>query len=108
METEKEWHFVLNLTKNRQARWFIGLKRVNGSHKWSWLSERVAWVNDSSTGTWRWKEGEPNNFEKEKCGEMMKNGKYNNIKCQGKRYDDAPGYICEEQVSKFMIIPKRY
>ena len=108
METEKEWHFVLNLTKNHQARWFIGLKRVNGSHTWSWLSGRVAWVNDNSTGTWRWKKGEPNYFEKEKCGEMMKNGKYNNIPCQAHTYDDNPGYICEKQVSKFMIIPKQY
>ena len=37
---------------------------------------------------------------------MMKNGKYNNIKCQAHKYDDNPGYICEKQVSKFMIMPK--
>ena len=106
METEKEWHFVKNLTKNHQGRWFIGLKRVCGSHTWSWLSESVAWDNDSSTGTWRWSDGEPNNFEKENCTEIMKDGKYNNIKCQGDGYDDSPGYICEKQFSKFTIMPK--
>ena len=107
METEQEWHFVKNLIKKRKkTRWFIGLKRVNGSHTWSWLSESVAWVNDSSTGAWRWRKGEPNNFETEKCGETTKNGKYNNIKCQGDNYDDNPGYICEKQVSKFIIMSK--
>ena len=50
--------------------------------------------------------GEPNSFKTEKCGEMMKNGKYNNIKCQADTYDENPGYICEKQVSKFMIMPK--
>ena len=107
METEKEWHFVKNLTINREkARWFIGLKTVNGSHTWSWLNESIAWVNGTSAGTWRWNNGEPNNFETEKCGEMLRYGKYNNIKCQGKNYDGDPGYICEKQVSKFMIMPK--
>ena len=37
---------------------------------------------------------------------MMKNGKYNNIPCQAHEHDDNPGYICEKQVSKFMIMPK--
>ena len=107
METEKEWHFVKNLTKKHgNKRWFIGLKTVNGSHTWSWLNERIAWVNGTSAGTWRWNNGEPNNFETEKCGEMLQYGKYNNIKCQGKNYDGDPGYICEKQVSKFMIMPK--
>ena len=108
METEKEWHFVKNLTIKRRekARWFIGLKTVNGSHTWSWLNESIAWVNGTSAGTWRWNNGEPNNFETEKCGEMLRYGKYNNIKCQGKNYDGDPGYICEKQVSKFMIMPK--
>ena len=108
METEKEWHFVHNLTKKSERtkiRWFIGLERVNGSHSWRWLSESIACVNETSTGTWHWNTGEPNNFEIEKCGEMMKNGKYNNIKCQADKYDDDPGYICEKQVSKFMIMP---
>ena len=108
METEKEWHFVHNLTKKSEQtkiRWFIGLERVNGSHSWRWLSESIACVNEKSTGTWRWSTGEPNNFKTEKCGEMMKNGKYNNIKCQADKYDDDPGYICEKQVSKFMIMP---
>ena len=107
METEKEWHFVTNLTKNQtKTRWFIGLKTVNGSHTWSWLNESIAWVNGTSAGTWRWNNGEPNNFETEKCGEMLQYGKYNNIKCQGTNYDGDPGYICEKQVSKFMIMPK--
>ena len=107
METEKEWHFVKNLVINRRkVRWFIGLERVNRSHSWSWLSESIACVDETSTGTWRWNTGEPNNFKTEKCGEMMTNGKYNNIKCQAHKYDDNPGYICEKQVSKFMIMPK--
>ena len=107
METEKEWHFVKNLVKNRRkVRWFIGLERVNRSHSWSWLSESIACVDETSTGTWRWNTGEPNNFKTEKCGEMTRNGKYNNIKCQANKYDDNPGYICEKQVSKFMIMPK--
>ena len=39
METEKEWHFVKNLTKKRTKKlWFIGLERVDGSHIWYWLS----------------------------------------------------------------------
>ena len=50
--------------------------------------------------------GEPNNIEREKCGEMMKNGKYNSIPCQAHSYDDNPGYICEKHFSKFMIMPK--
>ena len=45
-------------------------------------------------------------LNQKKCGEMMKNGKYNNIKCQADTYDENPGYICEKQVSKFMIMPK--
>lgn len=107
METEQEWHFVKNLTKKRKKeRWFIGLKRGNGSHTWCWLIERIPCMNVTSTGTWRWTRGEPNNLEREKCGETTKNGKYNNIRCQGDSYDDNPGYICEKQVSKFMIIPK--
>ena len=107
METEREWHFVMNLTKKlNKGRWFIGLKIVDGSHAWCWLSESIAYVNENSSPTWRWNNGEPNNFEREKCGEMTKNGKYNNIRCQGESYDDNPGYICEKQVSKFMIIPK--
>ena len=108
METEKEWHFVKNLTikRRKKARWFIGLKTVNGSHTWSWLNESIAWVNGTSAGTWRWNNGEPNNIETEKCGEMLQYGKYNNIKCQGTNYDGNPGYICEKQVSKFMIMPK--
>ena len=107
METEKEWHFVKNLTKKRRkTRWFIGLERVDGSHTWYWLSGSIAFVNGTSAGTWRWNKGEPNNFGKEKCGEIWKNGKYGNIKCQGTYYNDGPGYICEKQVSKFMIMPK--
>ena len=109
METEKEWHFVKNLTekhKGNKRRWFIGLKRVDGSHAWCWLSERIACVNVTSTSTWRWSKGEPNNFETEKCGVMLRNGVYNNIPCRAKRYQDDPGYICEKQVSKFMIMPK--
>ena len=107
METEKEWHFVKNLTKKRRkVRWFIGLERVDGSYTWYWLSGSIAWVNGTSAGTWRWNKGEPNNFGKEKCGEMLQNGKYDNIKCQADTYDENPGYICEKQVSKFMIMPK--
>ena len=106
METEKEWHFVHNLTKNQtKPRWFIGLKTFDGSHTWSWLNESIAWVNGTSAGTWRWNNGEPNNFKTEHCVEMWQNGKYNNIKCQAYSYDDDPGYICENQVSKFMIMP---
>ena len=109
METEKEWHFVHNLTKKNQrtkVRWFIGLERVNKSYSWSWLSENIACANETSNGTWRWSTGEPNNFKTEKCVEMMKNGKYNNIPCQAHSYDDNPGYICEKHFSKFMIMPK--
>ena len=107
METVSEWHFVKNLIKKRiKVRWFIGLERVDGSYTWYWLSGSIAWVNGTSAGTWRWSKGEPNNFKKEKCVEMMKNGKYNNIPCQAHSYDDNPGYICEKQVSKFMIMPK--
>ena len=109
METEKEWHFVHNLTKKNQltkVRWFIGLERVNKSYSWSWLSECIACVNETSTGTWRWNAGEPNNIEREKCGQMWKNGKYNSIPCQAHSYHDNPGYICEKHFSKFMIIPK--
>ena len=108
METEKEWHFVKNLTeKRKKTRWFIGLRAVdNGSPKWSWLSESIAWVNGTSAGTWRWNKGEPNNFETEKCGEMLQYGVYNNIACQKKTYDGDPGYICEKQVSKFIIMLK--
>ena len=109
METEKEWHFVKNLTikhKRNKKRWFIGLKRVNGSHTWWWLSGIIARVNETSFGTWRWNRKEPNNFGKENCGEMLLRGKYNNIPCQTNSYDGRPGYICEKQVSKFMIMPK--
>ena len=103
METEKEWHFVKNLTEKRtKTRWFIGLERVIGSYMWYWLSGSIAWVN----GTWRWNKGEPNNFKTEKCGEMLQNGKYQNILCQAINYFEDPGYICEKQVSKFMIMPK--
>ena len=107
METEKEWHFVKNLTEKRtKTLWFIGLERVNGSYMWYWLSGSIAWVNGTSAGTWRWNKGEPNNFKTEKCGEMWQNGKYQNIPCQAKNYFEDPGYICEKQVSKFMIMPK--
>ena len=107
METEREWHFVKNLTKkHRENHWFIGLKRFDGSHKWSWLSKSSAWVNGTSAGTWRWNKGEPNNLEEEKCGEMWPNGKYNNIPCEAKSYFNNPGYVCEEQFCKLMIIPK--
>ena len=107
METEREWHFVMNLTKKRKKeRWFIGLKIVDGSHAWCWLSGSIAYVNESSSGTWRWTKGEPNNFETEKCVEMLQYGKYNNIRCQAQHYDNDPGYNCEKQVSKFMIMPK--
>ena len=105
METEKEWHFVHNLTKKQQkTRWFIGLKRVDGSHTWSWLTESIRWVKGTSAGRWRWNDGEPNHFETEHCVEMLENGKYNNIKCEADNYHDNPGYICENQVSKFMIM----
>ena len=70
------------------------------------MSGSIAWVNGTSAGTWRWNTGEPNNFGKEKCGEMLQNGKYHNIPCQGRTYHGDPGYICEKQVSKFMIMPK--
>ena len=107
METEEEWHFVKNLIKKRtKRRWFIGLERVDGSYTWYWLSGSIAWVNGTSAGTWRWSEGEPTNFGKEKCGEMLLNGKYNNIPCQAGIYYGDPGYICEKQVSKFIIMPK--
>ena len=107
METEKEWHFVKNLTeKQTKARWFFGLERVDGSYAWYWLSGSIAWVNGTSAGTWRWNTGEPNNFGKEKCGEMWLNVKYHNIPCQADVHDEDPGYICEKQVSKFMIMPK--
>ena len=106
METEKEWLFVKNLTKEREkTRWFIGLKRVDGFPTWCWCSKSIVCVNGTSTGTWRWNTGEPNQLEKEKCVEMWKNGVYNNIECEAARYDDNPGYICEKQVSKFMITP---
>ena len=111
METEKEWHFVRNLTgelKRGKTRWFIGLETVDGSNTWSWLSKSKAYVNNGSTGTWRWSENEPNNFKKEKCGEMLQDGKYNNIACQKESYDGYPGYICEKQVSKFMIMLKLF
>ena len=107
METVSEWHFVKTLIKKRiKVRWFIGLERVDGSYTWYWLSGSIAWVNGTSAGTWRWNTGEPNNFGKENCGEMLQNGKYNNIRCQGDMYDGNPGYICEKEVSKFMIMPK--
>ena len=108
METEKEWHFVKNLTKKIEGktRWFIGLKRANGSRTWCWVSESKACVNRTSTGTWRWNTHEPNNFGVEHCGEMLGNGKYNNIKCQIRNPGEDPGYICEKQVSKFMILTK--
>ena len=106
METESEWHFVKNLVKNRRkVRWFIGLKRVDGFPTWCWCSKSIVCVNGTSTGTWRWTAGEPNKLETEKCVEMWKNGEYNNIKCEAAHYDDNPGYICEKQVSKFMIMP---
>ena len=107
METEKEWQFVKNLTEKRtKRRWFIGLKTVAGNNSWFWLSKRKAYVKDGLTGTWRWGKDEPNKLEKEKCVEMMRNGKYNNIPCQARGYYDDPGYICEKQFSKFMIMPK--
>ena len=37
---------------------------------------------------------------------MLQDGKYDNISCQKESYDDSPGYICEKQVSKFMIMLK--
>ena len=102
METEREWHFVMNLTKKRKKeRWFIGLKIVDGSHAWCWLSGSIAYVNENSSGTWRWNKGEPNHLETDKCVEMWQNGKYNNMMCRGEHYDENPGYICEKQVSKF-------
>ena len=82
------------------------MERVSGSHTRCWLSESIACANETSSGTWRWNTGEPNNFKQEKCGEMIKNGKYNNIKCQAHTYDDNPGYICEKYFSVFMIMPK--
>ena len=109
METEKEWHFVKSLTikhKRKKRHWFIGLKRVDGSHTWCWLSGNTACVNETSPGTWRWNKNEPNNFRTENCGEMLPKGKYNNIPCQATWYFGHPGYICEKQVSKFMIMPK--
>ena len=107
METEKEWHFDRNLTKNkRKTRWFIGLfESANSSNTWYWLSKSKAWVNEDSDEKWRWNEGEPNNHNREKCVEMMQNGEYSNIECQKEKYDDNPGYICEKQVSKSMIMP---
>ncbi|PFX13722.1 hypothetical protein AWC38_SpisGene22169 [Stylophora pistillata] len=68
METEREWHFVKNLTKERKQRkdrWFIGLKIVNGSHTWKWLSNSTPWVNGTSTRIWRWEGNEPNNLNTE-------------------------------------------
>ena len=111
METKREWHFVKNLakkqTKTRRGKHqFIGLKRFDGSCAWSWLNKTIAWVNGTSAGTWRWNKGEPNKLEKEKCGEMWPNGKYNNIPCEAKNYYKNPGYVCEKQFCKFMIIPK--
>ena len=109
METEEEWQFIKRLTikhKRKKERWFIGLKRVNRSHTWCWLSGNTACVNETSSVTWRWNKGEPNKFGTENCGEMLKYGLYNNIMCQGTKYDGDPGYICEKQVSKFMIMPK--
>ena len=92
--------------KAKKSPLVLGLERVDGSYAWYWLSGSIAWVNGTSAGTWRWNKGEPNNFGKEKCGEMLQNGKYHNIPCQGRTYHGDPGYICEKQVSKFMIMPK--
>ena len=47
----------------------------------------------TSTGTWRWTRGEPNNLEREKCIEMLQYGKYNRIKCQRGQYYEDQGYI---------------
>ena len=109
MKTEKEWQFVKNLTKEHKrskTRWFIGLKIVDELHEWCWLKESMACVKLKSFGTWRWNDGEPNHLETEKCVEMLKNGEYNNIKCSERNDKEDPGYICEKQVSKFMIVPK--
>ena len=37
---------------------------------------------------------------------MLQDEKYNNIACQKESYDGDPGYICEKQVGKFMIMLK--
>ena len=96
-----------NLIKKRTKElWFIALERVDGSHTWYWLSGSIARINGTSAGTWRWNKGEPNNFGKEKCGEMWQNGKYDNISCKARKYFKDSGYICEKQVSKFIIMPK--
>ena len=100
METKTEWHFVKNLTtkhKQRKKRWFIGLRNVTGTHRWYWLSTSTAWVNKTSA---RWGKNEPNKLDEEKCVEMLHDGKYNNIPCKAESYDDEPGYICENQISK--------
>lgn len=107
METESEWHFVKKLAEEqdeKRPRWFIGLRRVEEPQTWCWLSKKVACItgtaNGTAKGTWRWNEHEPNHPKTEKCVEMLKNGKYNNIKCQAEIYDDDPGYICEKHFSK--------
>lgn len=104
METEEEWKYVKDLAKDKKRRrWFIGLQNVSESRKWCWLSDNTSCINKtlSSPSSWRWNTGEPNNFNTEKCVEMWTDcGKYNNVECEKEKYDDDPGYICENYKSE--------
>ena len=98
METEQEWKHVIGMTKNNsQRRWFIGLRIVSESREWCWLSDNTSCINNSAL---RWSSREPNNFNTEECVEMLKNGEYNNVGCEKDKYDDDPGYICENSESE--------
>ncbi|CAH1786089.1 unnamed protein product [Owenia fusiformis] len=84
---------VEDLVQKNPGNWWTGLKRdakPSCTSKWRWLDE---YTSDTKFITW---EKEPNNLKgEEHCGEIWKDGVFNDASCTAKR-----GYIC-----KYEMIP---
>ena len=88
IKSEDENRFLYDLLKNttgNRAGW-IGLRRRDDG-KFHWLDDRLAYGSYQN-----WNVGEPNNNGgNEKCGDLVVNGKWNDIPCKS----SWPVAICQ-------------
>lgn len=90
METDEEWHFVMELIQKIRIRpldeWYVGLSKVATDQWW--------WVSGKPLNITHWQKGEPSGDGL--CVVMAKDypplayGEFNDLDCQAKR-----GFICE-------------
>jgi hypothetical protein len=89
LTTNDEVEFVYNNTEN--SRYWIGLRyqktKLRKNAHWTWSNgDKLNFTN--------WNKGEPNDLEKEHCGEILKGLRFwNNKECDG---NQAWTWICEK------------